>query len=135
MRIAIIRQGHFNSAHRLFIPGWSEEKNLEVFGKCANPHYHGHNYDYEVKVSGEIDEETGMLLNLKDLKKIMKEKVEDLFDHRNLNEEFDIFKKLVPTAENLCYVIWTIMRENLDSEYDVHVRLWETARNSVEYPA
>lgn len=135
MRIAIIRKGHFNAAHKLYIPTWSEEKNLEVFGKCANPHYHGHNYDLEVKVAGEVDPETGMLINLKDLKHIISEHVEDKFDHRNLNEEFEEFETLVPTAENLCYVIWQILREQIDDKFDLSVRLWETPRNSVVYPA
>ena len=135
MRISIIRKGHFNAAHKLFIPTWSEEKNLEVFGKCANPYYHGHNYDMEVTVTGDIDPETGMLINLKDLKKIIGEHVEDRYDHRNLNEEFEEFKDMVPTAENLCYMIWKILREQIDDKYDLSVRLWETERNSVVFPA
>lgn len=135
MRISIVRKGHFNAAHKLYIPTWSEEKNMEVFGKCANPHYHGHNYNIEVTVTGEVDPETGMLINLKDLKDIIRERVEDKFDHRNLNEEFDIFKELVPTAENLTYVIWKLLREALEDRLDISVRLWETERNSVIYPA
>ena len=135
MRISIVRKGHFNAAHKLYIPTWSEEKNNAVFGKCANPHYHGHNYDIEVTVTGEIDPETGMLINLKDLKNIIAEHIEDKFDHRNLNEEFEEFKELVPTAENLCIVIWQILRENIDQKYDLSVRLWETERNSVVFPA
>ena len=135
MRISIVRKGHFNAAHKLYIPTWSEEKNMEVFGKCANPHYHGHNYNIEVTVTGEVDPETGMLINLKDLKDIIREHVEDKFDHRNLNEEFDIFKELVPTAENLTYVIWKLLREALEDRLDISVRLWETERNSVIYPA
>ena len=135
MRIAVFRKGHFNAAHRLFVPTWSEEKNLEVFGKCANPHYHGHNYDLEVKVAGEVDPETGMLINLKDLKQIIKIHVEDKFDHRNLNEEIEEFRGSVPTAENLCYLIWQILRRELDNKYDISVRLWETPRNYIEYPA
>ena len=135
MRISIIRTGHFNAAHRLYLPDWSDEKNTEVFGKCANPNFHGHNYHFEVKVSGEVDPRTGMLMNLKDLKAIIVQYVEDKFDHRNLNTEFEEFKTMTSTAENLCYVIWTILRERLDDKYDIHVRLWETPRNSVEYPA
>ena len=135
MRISIVRKGHFNAAHKLYIPTWSEEKNNAVFGKCANPHYHGHNYDMEVTVTGEIDPETGMLINLKDLKNIIAVNVEDKFDHRNLKEEFDEFKELVPTAENLCIVIWQILRANIDDKYDLSVRLWETERNSVVFPA
>lgn len=135
MRISIIRAGHFNAAHRLYIPEWSDEKNDEVFGKCANPNFHGHNYDFEVKVSGEVDPRTGILINLKDLKDIIEEHVEEKFDHRNLNTEIPEFQEMTSTAENLCYLIWKIMRDHLDDELDVHVRLWETARNSVEYPA
>ncbi len=135
MRISIIRTGHFNAAHRLYLPQWSDEKNNEVFGKCANPNFHGHNYDFEVKVSGEIDPATGMLINLKELKDIIEKHVEDKFDHRNLNTEIPEFETMTSTAENLCYLIWKIMREHLDDDLDVHVRLWETARNSVEYPA
>jgi 6-pyruvoyltetrahydropterin/6-carboxytetrahydropterin synthase len=135
MRISIIRTGHFNAAHRLYLPQWSDEKNTEVFGKCANPNFHGHNYDFEVKVSGEIDPATGMLINLKELKDIIEKHVEDKFDHRNLNTEIPEFETMTSTAENLCYLIWKIMREHLDEDLDVHVRLWETARNSVEYPA
>ena len=135
MRIAIIRKGHFNAAHKLHIASWSEERNFEVFGKCANPHYHGHNYEMEVKVTGDVDPETGILINLKELKRIIRQHVEDKFDHRNLNEEFEEFKTDVPTAENLCYVIWNILREQIDAKYDLSVRLWETPRNSVVYPA
>ncbi len=135
MRISIIRTGHFNAAHRLYLPQWSDEKNTEVFGKCANPNFHGHNYDFEVKVSGEVDPATGMLINLKELKDIIERHVEDKFDHRNLNTEIPEFETMTSTAENLCYLIWKIMREHLDDDLDVHVRLWETARNSVEYPA
>ncbi len=135
MRISIIRTGHFNAAHRLYLPQWSDEKNTEVFGKCANPNFHGHNYDFEVKVSGEVDPATGMLINLKELKDIIEKHVEDKFDHRNLNTEIPEFETMTSTAENLCYLIWKIMREHLDDDLDVHVRLWETARNSVEYPA
>lgn len=135
MRISIVRKGHFNAAHQLYIPSWSKEKNFEVFGKCANPYYHGHNYDMEVTVTGDVDPETGMLINLKDLKDVIKEHVEDRYDHRNLNEEFEEFKQMVPTAENLCYMIWKILREQIDDAYDLTVRLWETERNSVIFPA
>ncbi len=135
MRISIIRKAHFNAAHKLYISSWSEERNFEVFGKCANPHYHGHNYEIEVKVTGDVDPETGILINLKELKQIIRLHVEDKFDHRNLNEEFEEFKTNVPTSENFCYVIWKILREQIDSKYELSVRLWETPRNSVEYPA
>jgi 6-pyruvoyltetrahydropterin/6-carboxytetrahydropterin synthase len=135
MRISIIRKGHFNAAHKLHIASWSDERNFEVFGKCANPHYHGHNYELEVKVTGEVDPVTGMVINLKELKQIIVRHVEDKFDHHNLNEEFEEFKTVVPTAENLCFVIWNILREEIEEKYDLSVRLWETPRNSVVYPA
>ena len=135
MRISVFRKAHFNAAHRLHVPSWSDEKNLEVFGKCANPHFHGHNYDLEVKVTGDVDPETGILINLKDLKEIIRVEIEDKLDHRNLNEEIPEFKELVPTVENICFVIWRILRMHLEARYDLKVRLYETPRNFVEYPA
>ncbi len=135
MKISIYRKAHFNAAHRLYVPAWSDEKNTEVFGLCSNPHYHGHNYEMEVKVTGEVDPITGYLIDLKVLKDIIKAQIEDRFDHKNLNLEVEEFKNLNPTAENICYVIWTILRKHLDEKYDVGVRLYETPRNYVEYPA
>jgi 6-pyruvoyltetrahydropterin/6-carboxytetrahydropterin synthase len=135
MRIAVFRKAHFNAAHKLYVPSWSEERNYQTFGKCANPHYHGHNYELEVKVVGETDPVTGMLIDLKVLKDIIREHVEDKLDHRNLNEEIPEFQELIPTAENICHVIWKILREQLDEKFELTVRLWETPRNYVEYPA
>lgn len=135
MRISAYRKAHFNAAHRIYRPDWSDEKNKEVFGLCSNPHYHGHNYDLEVRVTGEVDPETGYLIDLKDLKDIIKEHVEDHLDHKNLNVEVPEFKDLIPTAEHICYVIYNILRKQLDDKYDIGVRLWETPRNFVEYPA
>jgi len=135
MRISVFRKAHFNAAHRLFNPKWSDEKNEEVFGLCSNPHYHGHNYEFEVKLTGETDPETGFLYDLKKLKELMKSEIEDRFDHKNLNVETEEFKDLNPTAENICYVIWTILREKIDQKFEITVRLWETPRNYVEYPA
>ena len=135
MKISIYRKAHFNAAHRLYVPAWSDEKNTEVFGLCSNPHYHGHNYEMEVKVTGEVDPITGYLIDLKVLKDIIKAQIEDRFDHKNLNLEVEEFKNINPTAENICYVIWTILRKHLDEKYDVGVRLYETPRNYVEYPA
>ncbi|MCO6489214.1 MAG: 6-carboxytetrahydropterin synthase [Phaeodactylibacter sp.] len=135
MRISAFRKAHFNAAHRLHNPKWSEEKNQEVFGLCNNPNYHGHNYELEVKVSGEVDPETGYLIDLKYLKGLIDEHVEQRFDHKNLNLDTDEFRALNPTAENICYVIWKILREQLDGRYDLAVRLYETPRNYVEYPA
>ncbi|WP_282782924.1 6-pyruvoyl trahydropterin synthase family protein [Phaeodactylibacter xiamenensis] len=135
MRVAVFRRAHFNAAHRLYNPNWSDEKNQEVFGLCNNPNYHGHNYELEVKVSGEVDPVTGYLIDLKVLKDIIKEQIERRFDHKNLNLDTEEFKNLNPTAENICYVIWQILREHLDEQYDIGVRLYETPRNYVEFPA
>lgn len=135
MRIAVFRKAHFNAAHRLHNPTWSEEKNQRVFGLCNNPNYHGHNYELEVKVSGEIDPDTGYLIDLKVLKDLVHEQVELRFDHKNLNLDTEEFRNLNPTAENICYVIWNILRARLDEKYDLAVRLYETPRNYVEYPA
>ena len=135
MRISAFRKAHFNAAHRLHNPNWSEEKNREVFGLCNNPNYHGHNYELEVKVTGEVDPETGYLIDLKYLKDIITEHVEHRFDHKNLNLDTEEFRELNPTAEHICYVIWKILDEQLDDKYEVAVRLYETPRNYVEYPA
>jgi 6-pyruvoyltetrahydropterin/6-carboxytetrahydropterin synthase len=135
MRVSVFRKAHFNAAHRLHNPNWSDEKNQEVFGLCNNYNYHGHNYELEVKVTGEVDPETGYLIDLKVLKDVIKEQVENRFDHKNLNLDTEEFKDLNPTAEHICYVIWKILDEHLDDKYDVGVRLYETPRNYVEYPA
>jgi len=135
MRIAAYRKAHFNAAHRLHNSKWSTEKNKKVFGVCNNPNYHGHNYELEVKVVGEVDPETGYLIDLKILKDLIKEQIEDRFDHKNLNLDTKEFKNLNPTAENICYVIWQILREKLADKYELTVRLYETPRNYVEYPA
>lgn len=135
MRISVFRKAHFNAAHRLSNPNWSAEKNKQVFGLCNNDNYHGHNYDLEVCISGEIDEETGYLIDLKIVKDIIKNDIEKRFDHKNLNLDTEEFKNLNPTAENICIVIWKILTEKLDDKYDVAVRLYETPRNFVEYPA
>lgn len=135
MRVSVFRKAHFNAAHRIFNPAWSDEKNAEVFGKCSNPRYHGHNYELEVKVSGEVDPETGYLIDLKDLKDIIEEEIEDRMDHKNLNEEVAEFKDLIPTAEHITYVIYKLIRKRLDKKMDLKIRLYETPRNFVEYPA
>jgi len=135
MRIAAFRKAHFNAAHRLHNPKWSDEKNKEVFGLCNNPNYHGHNYDLEVKVVGEVDPETGYLIDLKILKDVIKEQIENRFDHKNLNLDTEEFKDLNPTAENICFVIWQILTQHLDDRFEITVRLYETPRNYVEYPA
>ena len=135
MRIAIIRKGHFNAAHRLFKPEWSDEKNTQVFGICSNPNFHGHNYEMDVKVSGELDPESGILLDLKVLKEIIREHVEERYDHKNLNLDCTEFTNKIPTAENICIEIYNILKSVLPSHLDIHIRLSETPRNFVEYPA
>lgn len=135
MRIAVYRKAHFNAAHRLHNPKWSDEKNKEVFGHCNNYNYHGHNYEMEVKVAGEVDPDSGYLIDLKVLRDLIKTEVEERFDHKNLNLDTEEFKTLNPTAENICYVIWKLLRAKLDEKYDLSVRLFETPRNFVEYPA
>jgi len=135
MKVAVSRKEHFNAAHRLFNPQWSEEKNNEVFGKCNNPNYHGHNYELIVTVTGEPDERTGYVMDMKVLSDIIKEHVLKHFDHKNLNLDTAYFKNLNPTAENIAIVIWRILRQHIDNQLDLKIRLYETERNFVEYPA
>jgi len=135
MRISIYRRAHFNAAHRLHTPSWSDEKNREMYGKCNNPNYHGHNYDLEVRLSGEIDPVTGYLYDLSDLATVIKTEVEDRYDHKNLNLDCPEFKDQNPTAELICYEIYKILRKHIDEKLDIGVKLWETPRNYVEYPA
>lgn len=135
MKVAVIRKEHFNAAHRLHNPDWSEDKNREVFGKCNNPHYHGHNYNLTVRLTGELDPATGYVYDMKKLSDLIKQHVLDKFDHRNLNLDTHEFKNLNPTAENIAVVIWHILREKIDPQYDLKITLYETERNIVEYPA
>ncbi len=135
MRISIYRKAHFNAAHRLHNDDWSDEKNREVFGKCNNPHYHGHNYELEVRLTGEIDPITGYLYDLAHLSQLIKEHIEERYDHKNLNLECPEFKDQNPTAELICIEIWKILRSKLQDKFELGVRLWETPRNYVEYPA
>jgi 6-pyruvoyltetrahydropterin/6-carboxytetrahydropterin synthase len=135
MKVAVFRKATFNAAHRLYRKDWSDEKNKEVFGLCANPHYHGHNYRIDVKVIGEIDTETGYVIDLNLLNQIIQEEVHDRFDHRNFNLDCPEFKDLNPTGENIVVVIYNLLRSRLDKKYDMQVRLWETERNYFEYPA
>ena len=132
-KVTVHRKAHFNAAHRLYVKDWSFEKNQEVFGKCNNPHYHGHNYEIIVSVTGEIDPKTGYLIDLKILKDIIKEEIEDAFDHKNLNEQVPEFKDLNPTAENIVVVSWEKIRKRIDKELDLEVTLYETPRNFVTY--
>ncbi|MFI5136145.1 MAG: 6-pyruvoyl trahydropterin synthase family protein [Chitinophagales bacterium] len=135
MKVAVIRKEYFNAAHRLYRKDWSDEKNREVFGLCSNPNYHGHNYYLEVKVSGDIDPETGYVIDLKILKDIIHKEVLEKFDHKNLNEDTEEFRELNPTAENIAVVIYEKIRKKMDSKFDIKVRLSETEKNMVEYPA
>ena len=135
MRVAVFRKAHFNAAHRLYREDWSAEKNKEVFGLCSNPNYHGHNYEMEVKVVGEVDPETGFLIDLKDLKDIIKTEIEDRFDHKNFNLDTPYFKDKNPTSEYICALIYDLLKAALDPKFELTVRLWETPRNFVEYPA
>lgn len=135
MKVAVYRKEHFNAAHRLYVPAWNDEKNDEVFGKCNNPNWHGHNYEFIVRLTGEPDPETGYVYDMKHLSDLMKEHVANRFDHKNLNLDVEDFKNLNPTAENIVVVIYNILRDKIDSKLDMKVTLYETERNFVEYPA
>ncbi len=132
MKVTVYRKAHFNAAHRLHNPAWSDERNREVFDKCNNPNYHGHNYQLEVGLRGATDPDTGYLIDLKIVKDIIKAKIEDRFDHKNLNLDTEEFKNLNPTAENIAMVIWNILRKEFDQALELNVRLYETDRNFVE---
>ena len=134
-KTAVYRLEHFNAAHRLHQPEWSDEKNAEVFGKCNNPSYHGHNYELIVKVTGIPDSLTGYVMDLKVLSDLIKEQVLDRFDHKNLNLDTDEFKDLNPTAENIAIVIYDLLRPYISTDKEIQIRLYETPRNFVEYPA
>jgi len=135
MKVSVFRKEHFNAAHQLHNPNWSPEKNERVFGKCNNPNFHGHNYELFVKITGEINPETGYVIDMKELSDIIREYVTDKFDHKNLNLDVEEFKDLNPSAENIAIVIWSILREKINHKYDLKVKLYETERNFVEYPA
>ena len=127
----VCRRATFNAAHRLFREDWSDERNAEVFGKCSNPNYHGHNYTIEVWLDGAIDPETGYVIDLKILKDVIREEITDRFDHRNLNLDCQEFKNLNPTAENIALVAWRLLRVRLDEKYKLSLKLWETENNIV----
>ncbi len=133
MKVSIYRKEHFNAAHRLFNPNWSDETNNQVFGKCNNPSFHGHNYELVVQLKGEIDPDTGYVYDMKVLSEMIKKCVLNKFDHKNLNLDTDEFKHLNPSAENIAVVIWNILREKIDLKFELTVRLYETERNFVEY--
>lgn len=133
MKVTVCRKAHFNAAHRLHNPAWSDDKNRTVFGKCNNPNYHGHNYNLIVKVRGEIDPATGYVMDMKELKEIIHTEVTDRYDHKNLNLDVEEFKNLNPTAENIVVVIWNRLRARIRTSLDLNVVLYETERNFVEF--
>jgi 6-pyruvoyltetrahydropterin/6-carboxytetrahydropterin synthase len=132
-KVSVSRTAHFNAAHRLHVNAWTAEKNTEVFGLCNNPSFHGHNYELHVKVTGEVDPVTGFVIDLKDLKDIIEEEVVECFDHRNLNLDTEEFRTLNPTAENIAIVIWNKVHKRLNPQLDLHIKLYETPRNYVEF--
>ena len=133
MEITVSRKAHFNAAHRLHNKNWSDEKNQKVFGKCNYQNYHGHNYELIVSVTGKINPETGYVLDMGELKKIIKNEIEERLDHKNLNLDVPYFSNIIPSAENICIYIYDIIRDNIDSQFKLSVRLYETPRNFVEY--
>lgn len=134
-KVAVFRREHFNAAHRLYNPGWSDADNESMFGKCSLPHFHGHNYEMEIKVVGEPDPVTGFVMDMKKLSDLVQETVIEKFDHKNLNLDTEEFKTLNPTAENIAIVIYNLLRPHMDASFDLYIRLYETPRNFVEYPA
>ncbi|WP_439130528.1 6-pyruvoyl trahydropterin synthase family protein [Polaribacter sp.] len=132
-KVTVHRKAHFNAAHRLYRKDWSDEKNFEVFNKCSNPNFHGHNYELIVSLTGEINKETGYVFDLGILKNLIKSEIEDCFDHKNLNIEVAEFKDLNPTAENICVVTYEKLRKHLPTELDLKITLYETPRNFVSY--
>jgi 6-pyruvoyltetrahydropterin/6-carboxytetrahydropterin synthase len=134
-KVAVFRREHFNAAHRLYNQGWTDAENTDVFGKCSLPNYHGHNYELEVKVVGVVDEKTGYVMDMKKLSDLVQAQVLERFDHKNLNLDTDEFKTLNPTAENIAIVIHNLLRPHIDASMELMIRLYETPRNFVEYPA
>ncbi len=135
MKATVTRKTIFNAAHRLHNPKWDDETNKKIFGLCNNPNYHGHNYTLLVHVTGEIDPDTGYVMDLKILSDLIHDEIEEKFDHRNLNLDLPEFKTLIPSAENIAKVIWEILRKLIKVEFDLKVTLYETEKNSVEYPS
>ena len=134
-KVAVFRKESFNAAHRLFNPAWDNATNDRIFGKCALPNYHGHNYDLVVKVVGEPDPATGYVMDMKLLSDLVQQEIVERFDHRNLNLDTVEFRNLNPTAENIAVVIFNLLRPHIEPSLDLQVRLYETPRNFVEYPA
>lgn len=133
-KVAVYRREHFNAAHRLFNPDWDDATNTKVFGKCALPHYHGHNYELDVKVTGYPDPRTGFVMDMKELSDIIRREIHTRFDHKNLNLDTPEFKNLNPTAENIAVVIYDLLRPHIPEAMELQLRLYETPRNFVEYP-
>ena len=133
MKLTVHRKAHFNAAHRLFRKDWSDKKNNEVFGKCSNPNYHGHNYELIVSVTGNVDPETGFVIDLGQLKDLIYKEIEVPFDHKNLNVEVEEFRDLIPTTEHISYVIYQKLRKHIDSSKELEITLYETPRNFVTY--
>jgi 6-pyruvoyltetrahydropterin/6-carboxytetrahydropterin synthase len=133
MKVAVFRKEHFNAAHRLYNPDWSDDKNREIFGKCSNPNFHGHNYELIIKLVGPIDPDTGYVYDMKKLSTLVKENILKKFDHKNLNLDTHEFKNLNPSAENIAVVVWNILRNKIEEKYDLTVRVYETERNFVEF--
>jgi 6-pyruvoyltetrahydropterin/6-carboxytetrahydropterin synthase len=134
-KVSVFRHEHFNAAHRLYNPEWTNERNDTVFGKCNNPSFHGHNYELVVKITGVPDKDTGYVMDLKILSDLIRNEILERFDHKNLNLDTVEFKHLNPTAEHIAIVIYDLLRPHIDAEKDLQIRLYETPRNFVEYPA
>lgn len=135
MKVTVCREAHFNAAHRIYNPSWNDEKNAEVFGQCSLPNFHGHNYDLIVKLTGEINPETGYVFDMKVLKDIIEDHIISRYDHKNLNLDVPEFAEKIPSAENIAVSIWNLLRDQISKEYQIRVVLFETPRNFVEYPA
>ena len=133
MEITVSRKAHFNAAHRLHNKNWSDEKNQKIFGKCNYQNYHGHNYELIVSVTGKINPETGYVIDMGELKKLIKNEIEERLDHKNLNIDVPHFSNTIPSAENICIYIYDILKDNIDPQFKLSVRLYETPRNFVEY--
>ena len=133
MEITVSRKAHFNAAHRLYNESWSDKRNKEVFGKCNNPNYHGHNYELIVSVRGKINPETGYVIDMGYLKLLIKNEIEEILDHKNLNLDVPYFSNVIPSAENICVFIYDILRSKIEDNLNLSIRLYETPRNYVEY--
>ncbi len=134
MKASVVKKITFCAAHRLHNHEWDNETNKKIFGKCNHPNYHGHNYELHVKLTGEIDKQTGFVIDLNTLSDIIKKEIHQKFDHKNLNLDLEEFKTLNPTAENIAMVIYNILRDKIEKHLDLQIILYETPRNYVIYP-